>query len=56
MFWFGIYTNHTGKGQYSKIISPVIIYYNIVPSTKFEGEFREYLGYVLIKLKKQFYR
>ena len=43
--------NHTEKGHDSQILYPGRIYYNFLPSTKFEGECREYLRHLTVKLR-----
>ena len=52
MFYLKFSTTHTGKGHKSPIIFPGIIYYKIVSSTKFEGEFREDFRHQIMKARR----
>ena len=40
--WLIFSTNKTGKGHEYQMFLPGIIYYNFVPSTKYEGKYREH--------------
>ena len=50
--WFKISKTHPRKGHESQTILPGEIYYNILSSSKFEGEGREELRHQTVKVRR----